>query len=68
MSPMPERIWSASTTIWSAPSMRWIRGGPVAKGRVDALHPQIRRLEHVRVGRENHGRRHRAALLIAKMF
>src|SRR5215475_13283933 len=26
MSPMPERIWSASITIWSAPSMRWIRG------------------------------------------
>ncbi len=26
MSPMPERTWSASTTIWSAPSMRWMRG------------------------------------------
>src|SRR5215467_11351897 len=33
MSPMPERIWSASTTIWSAPSMRWIRGARSRKAR-----------------------------------
>src|SRR5215475_6464432 len=26
MSPMPERIWCSSTTSWSAPSMRSIRG------------------------------------------
>src|SRR5262249_16831738 len=32
---------------------------PVSEGPVDTLRPQIRRLEHVRVGRENHGRSHR---------
>src|SRR5438876_3294702 len=31
MSPMPDRTWSASITIWSAPSIRWIRGARARK-------------------------------------
>jgi len=67
MSPIPERIWSAYHDLVGAVDPL-DPGCPVTKSRVDALHPQIRRLEHVRVGRENHGRVHRAALLDAKMF
>src|SRR6266581_5090482 len=32
MSPMPERTWSASMTIWSAPSIRRIRGARSRNG------------------------------------
>jgi hypothetical protein len=43
-------------------------GRPIPEGRVDAARPQVGRLEDVGVGREDHGRDHRATLLDAKMF
>src|SRR6185436_21064495 len=32
MSPMPERTWSASTTMWSDPSIRSMRGARARNG------------------------------------